>query len=165
MELFKPEIGLVFWMFVVAVILVVLLGKYAWPGIIKGLEERADLIDKGVEYAQQAKENLDNAQAEAQKLLDQAKREQTEILREADRLKAQMIEEARGAAAAEAKKVTEQAQLAIDQARKQAELQFRDEVSAFALSIAEKVMRANLSTDDAQARLVDKLIDEVEHKN
>lgn len=165
MELFKPEIGLVFWMFVVVVLLVALLGKFAWPAIIKGLEERADLIDKGVEYAQQAKENLDNAQAEAQKVLDEAKRQQAEILREADRLKTQMIEEARGAAAEEAKKVTEQAQLAIDQARKQAELQFRDEVSAFALDIAEKVMRAKLADDDAQTRLVDKLIDEVEHKN
>ena len=40
MELFKPDFGLVFWMFVVLVLLCILLGKYAWPVIIKMMTER-----------------------------------------------------------------------------------------------------------------------------
>lgn len=55
MELFTPAFGLVFWMFVVFVLLCVLLGKFAWPAIIKMMTERADLIDKGVAYAEEAK--------------------------------------------------------------------------------------------------------------
>lgn len=62
MELFTPEFGLVFWMFVVFVILFAILAKFAWPYIIRSLDERAELIDKGVEYAQEAKAQLDNAQ-------------------------------------------------------------------------------------------------------
>ena len=65
MELFTPEIGLVFWMFVTFVLLVGILAKFAWPAVIGMLEKRADLIDKGVVYAQNAKEQLDNAKAEA----------------------------------------------------------------------------------------------------
>lgn len=72
MELFTPEIGLVFWMFVVLVLLCLLLGKFAWPAIIKSMESRADLIDKGVLYAQEAKEQLDNAKAEANKFILEA---------------------------------------------------------------------------------------------
>ena len=45
MELFKPEFGLVFWMFLAFACLYFILAKYAWPFIIKSMEERADLID------------------------------------------------------------------------------------------------------------------------
>lgn len=165
MELFTPEFGLMFWMFVAVVLLLIILGKFAWPAIIKSLEERADLIDKGIEYAENAKVQLDNARAEAEKYVAEAKSQQAEILREADHIKSQMIEQAKDAAQVEAKKVMEAAQVAIEQSRKEAEMQFRKEVSAFALQVAEKLMREKLKTDAAQSELVSKLIDEVETKN
>ena len=51
MELFKPEFGLVFWMFFVFVVLFAILAKYAWPFIIRNIDERAEFIDKGVAYS------------------------------------------------------------------------------------------------------------------
>ena len=95
MELFTPEFGLVFWMFVVFVILFAILAKFAWPYIIRSLDERAELIDKGVEYAQEAKAQLDNAQADAKALLVEAQKQQMEILHEAAQMKTHIIEEAR----------------------------------------------------------------------
>lgn len=165
MELFTPEIGLVFWMFVVVVLLCILLGKFAWPMIIKSMTDRADLIDKGVIYAQEAKQNLDNAKAEADKFIIDAQKQQTEMLREAARLKSQLIDEAKAAAAVEAQKVMDAAKLAIEQERKEAELQFRDEVSKFAIEIAEKLLRQQMADKDAQSKLVDKLLSEIESKN
>ena len=165
MELFTPEFGLVFWMFVVFALLFFLLAKFAWPFIVKSLEERAELIDKGVLYAKEAKEQLDNSKSEAEKYIAEAQMKQAEILREAAKMKSQIIEDAKAAATVEAKKVMDAAKLAIEQARKESELQFRNEVSAFALSIAEKMVRKNMSTDKAQTELVDKLLNEVEVKN
>ena len=165
MELFTPEFGLVFWMFVVFAILFIILAMYAWPFIIKSLEERADMIDKGVVYAQNAKEQLDNAKAEAGKYIAEAQKKQADILRDAAKIKSQIIEEAKTAASDEAKKVMDAAKLAIEQARKESELQFRNEVSSFALSIAEKMLKKNMANDKAQAELVDKLLKEVENKN
>ena len=95
MQLFTPEFGLVFWMFVVFAILFFILAKFAWPFIVKTLESRADLIDKGVEYAEQAKAQLENAKAEADKYIIEAQNQQADILREAARLKTQYIEEAK----------------------------------------------------------------------
>lgn len=165
MELFTPEFGLVFWMFVAFALLFFLLAKFAWPYIIKTLEERADMIDKGVLYSQSAKEQLDNAKAEAQKYVIEAQQKQADILREAAKMKSQIIEEAKAAASVEAKKVMDAAKLAIEQARKESELQFRNEVSTFAISIAEKMVRKNMADDKAQTELVDKLLNEVETKN
>ena len=162
MELFKPDFGLVFWMFVVLVLLCILLGKYAWPLIIKMMTDRADLIDKGIVYAQEAKEHLDNAKAEADKYIQEAKRQQSEILREAAKMKSQIIEDAKQAASVEAQKVMDAARAAIEQERKEAQLQFRNEVSQFSILIAEKLLRDKMSDQKAQSQLVDKLLSEID---
>ena len=74
MELFTPEFGLIFWMFVAFAVLFFVLAKWGWPAIMKSVEGRADLIDKGVEYAQNAKEQLDHAREEADKYIDEARK-------------------------------------------------------------------------------------------
>ncbi len=61
MDLFTPDFGLIFWMFVSFAVLFFILWKFAWPVILKTVDSRADLIDKGVEYAQNAKQQLDEA--------------------------------------------------------------------------------------------------------
>ncbi len=165
MELFTPEFGLVFWMFVAFVCLYFILAKWAWPFIIKSMEERADLIDKGVAYAQEAKSHLDNAKAEADKLIAEARNQQADILREASKMRNELIEKARGEAADEANKVSQAAQVSLEQARKEAEKQLRAEVGDLALQIAEKVIRKNIASDDAQRALVDQYLSEVETKN
>lgn len=165
MELFKPEFGLVFWMFVAFLCLYCILAKWAWPFIIKSMEERADLIDKGVAYAQEAKRQLDNAKDEASKLIAEAHAQQADILREASKIKNQIVEDARTEAAAEAKKVSEAAMVSIEQARKESEKQLRQEVGEIALQIAEKVIRREVANDQAQQQLVEQYLSEVKTNN
>ena len=140
MELFKPEFGLVFWMFLAFVCLYFILAKWAWPFIIKSMDERATLIDEGVAYAQEAKSKLDNAKAEADALVADARKQQADILRDA-------------------------AQVSIEQSRKESEHQLRQDVGAYALQIAEQVIRKNMKDDNAQRDLVKKLLNEVESNN
>lgn len=118
MELFTPDFGLIFWMFVSFAILFVILWRWGWPAIMKGVSDRADLIDKGVEYAQNAKEQLDHAREEADKHIADARRQQAEMLREADKMKSQIIEEARNEARQAAKKEMDAARASIEQERK-----------------------------------------------
>ena len=165
MELFTPDFGLIFWMFVSFAILFVILWRWGWPAIMKGVSDRADLIDKGVEYAQSAKQQLDHAREEADKYIADARRQQAEMLREADKMKTQIIEEARAAAQSEAKKVMDSAKQSIVQERKAAQEQFRNEVSTFALDIAQKVVRNQMKEEKAQEKLVNSLLDEIEKQN
>jgi F-type H+-transporting ATPase subunit b len=165
MELFTPDFGLVFWMFVGFAVLFLILWKFAWPVILKTVDSRADLIDKGVEYAQNAKHQLDNARAEAEKYLQQARQQQADMLREADKMKTQIIEEARGAAQVEAQKVMDAAKVSIAQQQKEAEQQFRNQVSEFAINIAQKVVKNQMADPKAQSQLVNSYLDEIENKN
>ncbi len=162
MELFTPDSGLMFWMFLAFIILFFVLWKWGWPVIIKNMDERADAIDKGVEYAREAKSQLDSARADAQKFIEEAQKKQAEMLRDAAKMKSEIIEEAKKEASEEAKKIMDAAKVSIEQSRKEAELQFRDEVSKFSLDIAEKMVRSQLKTDRAQSELVNKLLDEIE---
>lgn len=165
MELFKVDFGLTIWMFVAFAILFFILWKFAWPAILKGMENRADLIDKGVEYAQNAKQQLDNAQVEAQKYMAEARHQQADMLAGANKMKTQIIEEARNEAKKEAQKVMDAAKLSIEQNRKEAEKSLRDQVSRYALEIADQVTRTQLKNDRSQQQLVDNLLDELETKN
>lgn len=165
MELFTPSFGLVFWMFVSFAVLFFILWKFAWPVILTTVDKRADLIDKGVEYAQNAKEQLEAANANAEQIVDAAYKKEAEIIRQADTLRNQIIDKARDEAKAEAHKEVVAAQQAIDQERKQAQKNIRNQIGQVALDIAEKVMKNNLSDDKAQAALVNNLLDEIETKN
>ncbi len=162
MELLTPDFGLVFWMFVAFILLFLVLAKWGWPVIVKMMDQRANTIDQGVEDARKAKEQLDNARAEAQKYVKEAQARQADMLREAAKMKTDIIEEARREAQNAAKKEMDNAKVAIEQARKEAELQFRNEVGRFSIDIAEKMMRERMSSDKAQTELVNKLLDEIE---
>lgn len=162
MELFTPDFGLVFWMFIAFGILFLALWKFAWPVILRSVDSRADLIDKGVEYAQDAKAQLDNARTEAESYLNEARRQQADILREADKMKTQIIEQARSAAQVEAQKVMYNAKLQIAQQQKEAQQQFRNQVSQFALDIAGKIVHNQMQQDAAQEKLVDSLLDQID---
>ena len=163
MELFTPDSGLVIWMFVAFVILFIVLRKWGWPVIIKMMESRADTIDKGVEDAKEARRQIDNARAEAEKFMAEARKQQAEILSDAQKMKTQIIDEAKVEASKEAQKVMDAAKVSIQQSQKEAELQLKNEVSKFALDIAEKVMRKEMKSDKAQSELVNKLLDEYEN--
>lgn len=162
MELFTPDFGLVFWMFIAFILLFIVLAKWGWPVIINMMNDRADKIDKGVENARKAQEQLDNARAEAQQYVKEAQARQAEMLREAAKMKSDIIEEARAEAQKAAQKEMDAARQSIEQARKEAELQFRNEVGKFSIDIAEKITRARMNDDKAQTELVNKLLDEIE---
>ena len=162
MELFTPDYGLIFWMFIAFGVLFLVLWKFAWPMILKSVDERADLIDKGVEYAQEAKIQLDNARSEAEEYLNTARKEQAQILRDADKMKTQIIEQARVAAQAEAQKVMDNAKLQIQQQQKEAQQQFRNQVSEFAIQIAGKIVKKQMKEDEAQNKLVNSMLDQIE---
>lgn len=165
MELFTPDFGLVFWMFIAFGILFLALWKFAWPVILRSVDSRADLIDKGVEYAQDAKAQLDNARTEAESYLNEARRQQADMLRDADKMKTQIIEQAKNAAQTEAQKVMDNARIQIQQQQKEAQQQFRNQVSEFALEVAGQLVHRQLSGDKAQENLVDNILDDLERKN
>jgi F-type H+-transporting ATPase subunit b len=162
MELFTPEIGLIFWMLIAFGIVFFILAKYAWPVIIKMVEERKAYIDKSLEAAKAANERLAGIQEESERILKQTREQELKILKDAQDMRSKMIGEAKDQAAVEAGKLITDAKAAIEKEKDTAIRDIQNRIADLSLNIAEKVLRKNLDNPPAQQELVQKLITEAQ---
>lgn len=162
MVLFQPELGLIIWMLVVFLIILGILAKYAWPVIIRSIEQRAEFIDRGVAYTRDAEKKLAEAESRMEEMMTEAHRKQIESLQETERMRREMIDDAKKTAAIEARKVIEEAQNSIEQAKREAALQIRKQVGRLSVKIAGKLLLKDLNNDAGQEELAERLLDELE---
>jgi F-type H+-transporting ATPase subunit b len=113
MNLITPDLGLLFWQFVVFLLLVFLLAKFAWRPILAGLREREESIENALRQADQAKLEMQALKAGNEKLLAEARQERDRILKEAGAMSEQLIEQAKQKATDEGARMIMQAREAI----------------------------------------------------
>ena len=163
MELFTPEVGLIIWMLVPFLIIFFVLAKFAWPAIIKGINDRAQFIDNSIQSAKQANEKLETLQKEGEEIISKAHNEQLRILNEAEELRKQVIDEAKNQAKVESDKIMQNTSVEIKKEKEDILRQVRSEIASISIEIAEKVLRGNLDDTKAQQDMISKLLEEIEH--
>lgn len=161
MELIKPEIGLIFWMSVSFLAVLFILGKFAWPMILKSLKEREESIADALNSAKKAKEEMAALKNDSEKLLNQARAERDQMLKEAREAKDAMISEAKVKAQAEGSKMIAQAQEAINNQKMAAITELKNSVATMSIEIAEKILRQELSNDEKQKSLMQNLMNDI----
>ena len=162
MNLVTPDIGLVFWSTLFFLVLLFVLGRFAWPAILNAVKARNESIRKALDAATNAKKEMAKLQADNERILAEAKEERDEMLREAREMKDRVIAEAKEKAEEEAKKLIQNAREAIRSERAAAIYEIKTQMAVLSVEIAEKILREELKSDDAQKKLVDKLIDEAD---
>ena len=161
MELFSPDVGIIFWMLIPFLIVFFILGKYAWPAILKGVEKRNEYIDESLLAAKQARDELAGVKADTEAMLDQTRKEQAAILAEAAKSRDMIVADAKEKAGVEAAKMMETARNQILLEKEDAIRQIRREVATLSVDIAEKVLREKLDKKDEQMNMIDRLLDEI----
>ncbi len=161
MELFNPASGLIFWMLIVFGTVLFILGKFAFPVIVKAIEKRENYISESLRKADEVNQQLRNIQEERTQVLKEAREEQNRILKEVQVLRDQLIDEAKIKAQAEADKIIVSARQSIELEKQQALKDVRNQVALLSVGIAGKVLRKNLETDTAQTELVSRILDDV----
>ena len=154
------SLGLFFWQTLLFVGLLFLLKKYAWGPILSAVNEREEGIKSALSAAEKAKKEMENLQADNQKLLKEARAEREAMLKEARELKNKMIEDAKGEAKQEAAKLITMAQAAIETEKKAAISDLKSQVADLSISIAEKLLGEELSSNEKQEKLVKSMLDE-----
>jgi len=162
MELFTPESGLLFWMLLVFLVVVFVLGKFAWPFITNAIAEREKYINDSVKAADEAFSKLETVKDERTIILAKAREEQNALMKEVQVMKEKFIEDAKEQARAEADKIIANARVSIQAEKEQALKEVRNQVALLSLGIASKVLRKNLESDKSQIELVDTLLDEMD---
>ena len=152
------SLGLFVWQTVLFVGLLFLLKKYAWGPILSAVNERKAGIKDALNLAEKAKMEMENLQADNQKLLKEARAEREAMLKEARELKSSMIESAKTEAKEEANKLVANAQAAIETEKKAAIADLKSVVAELSISIAETVVREELSDKSKQEKLVESML-------
>ena len=157
----NPSIGLVFWTTVAFLLLLVLLWKFAWKPIMQAIGEREKSIEDALTSAEKAKEEMARLTNENEQLLKEARAERDIILKEAKELKDQIVADAKLLAQTEGAKLIEQARKEIDDQKKRALAEVKNQVSALSLEIACKVLQKEFEDDKKQETLVADLLKDV----
>ena len=161
MELIKPEIGLIFWMTLSFLVVLFILGKFAWPMILKALKEREESIANALNSARKAKEEMAALNADNEKLIMQARAERDLLLKEARDTRDSIVAEARTKAQTDANKIMTQTRETINTEKMAALTELKNQVAAMSIEIAEKILRHELSNDEKQKSLMENLIKDI----
>lgn len=161
MNLLLPDSGLLFWMTIIFAIVFFLLAKFGFPVITGMVEKRTRRIDNAIGAAREAESRLKGLAAEQEQLISDARAEHDRILKEAAQERERMIASAQEQARAEAGKIMDETRERIRQEKEAALRDIRREVATLSVAIAEKVVRKELSSDEGQKELVDRMFEEL----
>jgi len=161
MDLVTPELGLIFWTALSFLILLFILGKFAWKPILNSVNEREQGIREALNEADKARQEMQDLKSDNEKILNDARAERDAMLKEARDIKSNLIEEAKDEAKVQANKLMEQTKTAIQNEKSAAIADIKSQVANLSIDIAEKVVKDELSDKSKQLKLVDQLLGEV----
>lgn len=161
MDLVIPSIGLIFWTSLVFVILLFLLGKFAWKPILKSVKERETKIETALEASEKAREEMAALKSQNEDLRKEALVERDALLKEAREMKDKIVVEAKNIAKEEGERIIESAREAIKNEKMAAVTEIKNQVATLSIEIAEKIVKEKLSSDEKQKTLVDGLVNEI----
>lgn len=161
MELLTPDVGLIFWTTVTFLLLVFLLGKFAWKPILKALEEREQRIRQAIEEAERLRADAQQHLEEQKRRLAAAHETTLRLIEEgkekAEQVGAELLEKAQREAEAQLARARRE----IELARTQAVDRIRREAADLALHAAARVLERAVDESENR-RLAEEYVAELE---
>ena len=156
-NLFAGDLGNMIWTLVIFLLVVVVLGKFAWGPILEALRGREEFIRSALEEAKADREKAEAALKEYEDRLNEARAEATAIVeegrRDGEKVKRKVEEEARE----EASRMIERAKTEISLATEGAVQELYSRSAALATDMAEKILRRELSPQDHERLIAESL--------
>jgi len=165
MDLVTPGIGLIFWMMISFLVLLFILGKFAWKPILASLKKREDTISSALAAAEQTRIEIANLKADNEKRLKDAREERDKLIKEARDTRNRLMEDAREEARLERIRLMEITKTDIKNEIIAAKMELKNEITALSVIVAEKLLREELQNANKAEALVNKLLDEVKWCN
>jgi F-type H+-transporting ATPase subunit b len=149
--------SLIFWEVVSFAILLFILYKFAFPGILAVLEERERKIKDSLDQAERHRSEAERRLREYEAKLNAASKEAEGILAAAKERAQRLLEENEQRLTAEAERIKGDATREIDQERRKAIQEIHTQTTDMALMVAEKVVERSLNDADHR-RLADEAL-------
>jgi F-type H+-transporting ATPase subunit b len=150
-------LGLFVWNLIAFLVVLLLLRKFAWKPILNSLNERETKIADSIATADRVKAEMAQLQSENEALMAKAREERAALLKEAKATGDRLINDAKERAKAEANKIVAEAQLAINNQKKAALTEVKNEVGNLVIDVAEKILRRELANKAEQEAYISQL--------
>jgi F-type H+-transporting ATPase subunit b len=158
---FSGNVGNALWTLVIFVLVVLILGKFAWGPVLGLLKDREKFIHDAVAGAKHDREQAEASLKEYTEKLRQARVEADQIISsnraDAERFRDEIRAKAKEEAAAIVANAQKQIQIESDRAIQQ----IRHEAIDLSVMIASKLLQRNLTKEDNE-RLIDEALRQVE---
>ncbi len=161
MELLNPGIGLIFWQTITFLVLVFILGKFAWKPILKAVQDREKSIETAIRQAEDARKEMESVKADNNRLLTEARAQGEIILQEAKKNAEAYLAKEKAKAEEVAQRMMEDANRKLDAERAALRSEMKNMVAELSVDIAEKLLRQQLNDKAAQQKLVDSLLEDI----
>jgi F-type H+-transporting ATPase subunit b len=155
-----PATNELIWGAISFTVLFLLLAKFGFPAIKKGMADRTARIQADVDAAEAAKAEVTSKAAEYDAKLAEARSEAARIIEEARQDADAYRTDKKSEADAEIARLREQAQADVEASKAQAIADIRSEVATLAIAAAEQVVGQSLDRE-ANVALVERFIDSV----
>lgn len=142
------------------IVLVALVGKFAWGPVMDMMKKREDHVANEIDTAERNRAEAEKANAEAVERLTQTKQEAQQIIEDAKVAGAKQEQDIISTARAEAERIKTQAQEEIKNEKEKAIQALQDQVASLSVLIASKVIEKEISAQD-QNQLIEEYIKEV----
>ena len=149
--------GLFIWTILTFLALLFLLAKFAWKPLLAALEDRENKIKNSLEDAEKAKAELERINAKSEEIIAKARSEAQSIRLEAKSTAEKIKADIMAQAGEERKKLRDETEKQIQVEKDRAISEIRQEVVSLTISVAEKVVKKNLSKEDNQGLIEDSL--------
>jgi F-type H+-transporting ATPase subunit b len=156
-DIFAGDWILVILTLAVFVVLLAILGKWAWGPILSGLQKREEYIRQSIDDAEKAKVDAENSLAQYKQQLSQAREEALAIIEKGRSDAVHLADELKLNAKDEAQKLRTQAQRDIDSAKDQALKEIYQQTTELATDIAAGIISKSLNPDDHRMLLQEAL--------
>ncbi len=153
--------GTVFWATCAFLIVLFILKKYAWGPILKSLDERSQSIENALGEAEKARKEITNLKAGNEQLLREARDERDRIVRDAKDVAEKVKADIEAKARESAERMIATARVEIDNQKKAAITDLKNQVANLSVGIAEKLVREKLSDNEKQNALNQALTAEI----
>ncbi len=161
MKLITPELGLFVWNLVAFLIVFLILKKFAWKPILKGLKERETNISNAISSAEKVRAEMAQLKSENEALLAKAREERGIMLREAKEATDKMLADGKEKAKAEYDRIVADAQQTIQQQKNAALIDVKNAMGKLVTEVVEKILHRELSNKTEQEKYIKQLADEV----
>ena len=161
--LLKPDFGVTILTICNFLLLVYLLKKFAWEGVVNALEKREQQIADDKKQAQEARETAQQLKTQLEEQLNHVAQEASQKIAQAVKTGETQRQQLVAAGNEQARRLVEQARMQIEAEKNKALDEVRNEMVRVAVLASGKIVRQEINPSSARAA-VERTLKEIETK-